>query len=218
MKTLIAVIGLCVSLSVFGQFRETVELKNGTVHRGAVIEQTKEQVKLRKKDGSVMVFDADDVVAIDRYAPTVPEKGYYLRQSFGILGGYENAGISHQLVQGYAFNRHFQLGAGFGFELFRNPYVPAFVEFQYNILNKPSTPYVRVMGGYEVPIIFRDTKGGFTYGISVGYTKFINHRLAFTTSLGYRYARLIENQSWWDDFETIRRINRFELTIGITFR
>jgi hypothetical protein len=69
-----------------------------------------------------------------------------------------------------------------------------------------------------VPINFRQSHGGFTFGGAMGYTYFLNSKIGITTALGYRFARLVEQATWWEDFETIRQLNRFELRFGLTFR
>jgi len=87
------------------------------------------------------------------------------------------------------------------------------------LLNKTATPFVDVIAGYEMPFTnWENNKGGFTTGTKIGFTKSLGNRTAFSTSIGYRFAYLVEENNWWDDFRTIREINRIEVRIGFTFK
>ena len=219
MKTIFVSLILIFSGYLYSQRGDLIKLKNGSQIRGKVTEQNDEQTKVATKDGSILVFKTGDIISVETYAPIMSKSGYYGRGSIGVMGGPGGASFSLQLVQGYRINPHWQLGAGFGFETIAgNIYVPAFIEGKYNLLNKLSSPFVKLTGGYEAPLNFSDSRGGFTSGAAVGYTYFITQHLGLTTSLGYRFARLVETGSWWEDFVTIRQINRFELRFGISFR
>ena len=158
MKRVLFILFISLTSVAFTQYNETVELKNGSILKGKIKEYNEEQVKLEQKDGSLLVFSRADVKAINQFKPQLDTKGYYGRGSAGLLGGPESASVSFQIVQGYAFSPRWQAGAGFGFEFIQNPYVPAFLEGQFNLMKTRSTPFVRAMAGYNVPLIFDDTK------------------------------------------------------------
>ncbi len=220
MKNALLILVVLFGTTAMGQYKDLIQLKNGSSVRGRVIEKNEQQVKIRTRDGSILVFNAADVIGIDDFRPEVSSSGYYLDAGMGLLGGPGRGSFSGQLVQGYAFSRHWQAGVGLGFETAAfNSYVPVFAEGKFNWLNKATSPFVKLMGGYMVPMNFTQSNGGFTLGAALGYTIYLSHRLGLTTSLGYRFARLVErNNWWWDEFETIRQLNRFEVRFGLTFR
>lgn len=219
MKTLGIIIVLFLSINGFAQYREAVTLRNGSVIRGKVTVKTEDQIRVQKKDGSIVVLNPDDVIAIEEYNSEPEETGYYGRGTLGLLGGPENASISLQVVQGYYFSKRLAVGGGFGFEVMGgNLYVPTFVESQFNILNKSSSPFVKILAGYQTPMDFSRSHGGFTGGAALGFTKYFGRHIGLTTQLGYRYARLKEMNGWWDDNFNIRQVNRFDISFGLTIR
>lgn len=147
--------------------------------------------------------------------------GFYNRINFGVLGG-SNSSLSFNIINGYCINEHWSVGLGLGVEQFAwNHYVPAFIEGNYNIWKGKTSPWINAMAGYQVP--FRNigsNQGGFTCGGKVGISHFVGKHFGITTSLGYRYAHLIDQTNWWgwDSFVTISNINRFEFRVGMVFK
>lgn len=219
MKSLCIILALFLSGGAIAQTNSVVKLKNGSEIRGNLLSQDEQVIRIQTKDGSVWTYSADEVETIGKFQPKVQTTGYFVRPNLGIMGG-SQVSPSFQLVNGYSFNEHWDLGLGLGLESFWwDQYIPVFVEGRYNLLNKPFTPFVNVMAGYEVPVSnWNFNKGGFTTGTRVGVTRYIGNRVALSTSLGYRYAYLVEENSWWDDFVTIREANRFDFRIGLTIK
>ena len=218
-STIILLAMLCISLVPYTQQSDVLKMKNGSEIRGTILEKNDESIKIQTKDGSIWSYPTEDVVAIGKYEPKVSGPGFYLRANVGMMGG-DNVSPSFHLVNGYSFNSHWDVGFGLGLESFAwNGYIPVFVESRYNLLNKNYTPFISVMSGYEMPVGNWDSnKGGFTAGARIGFTRYLGNHVGFSTSVGYRFAYLTEVNSWWDDFETIREINRFEIRLGLTFK
>ena len=147
--------------------------------------------------------------------------GFYNRINIGVLGG-SNSSRSFNIINGYRFNQRWSAGLGLGIEeFFWNRYIPTFIEGNYNLLKKTTTPWLSVMAGYEVPYQnIEDVKGGFTCGGKIGFSYFVGDRFGISTSLGYRYAYLRDKSNFWgwDDFVTISQLNRFEFRVGIVFK
>jgi hypothetical protein len=147
--------------------------------------------------------------------------GFYNRINVGVLGG-SSSSRSFNIINGYRFNQHFSAGLGLGIEeFFWNRYIPTFLEGNYNLLKKSTTPWVSIMAGYEMPYQnIEQLKGGFTCGGKIGFSYFVGEHVGISTSLGYRYAYLRDETNWWgwDDFVTISQVNRFEFRVGMVFK
>lgn len=220
MKKVIGIITILIfSLYVNAQQNDVLKMKNGSEIRGTVLEKNDEIIRIQTKDGSIWNYSTSDVVAIGKYEPKVSGPGFYLRANVGMMGG-DQVSPSFHLVNGYSFNSHWDLGFGLGLENFAwDGYIPVFAEGRYNLLNKSFTPFVSIMAGYEMPLSNWDSnKGGFSTGARIGFTRYLGNHIGFSTSAGYRFAYLKEINQWWDDFETIREINRFEIRLGLTFK
>ena len=219
MKKLILIILMIAPLTMLAQMNSVVNLKNGSAVRGEVLQNDSTGVRLRTRDGSYWNFKADEVLSVEKFKTEIKETGYYNRVSLGVLGGNDSGG-SVRVVNGFSLNRHWDFGFGLGIEALRwDAYIPVFLETRYNILEGNTRPFVSVSAGYEMPVRnFEFNKGGFSGGIDMGVTHYVSRHVGVSTSLGYRYAWLKENSSWWDDFTTISQINRFEIRFGLVFR
>jgi hypothetical protein len=219
MKKLLILSALCFSVAVHAQKKSVVTLKNGSEIRGQIISTNETDTKIETKDGSVFVFKSEEIAGIEESLLKVSGKGVYTRASLGMLGG-EQFSPSFQLANGYSFNENWDLGLVLGAEKIAwQWYVPVMANGRFNILKRPNTPFVDVSAGYQMPLQNWDNdKGGFTGGASIGFTRFVSNRIGLSTSLGYRYGYLVENNGWWDDFTTIRQINRFDLRFAISFK
>jgi hypothetical protein len=219
MKTYIIVLVILIGCCTHAQISSVVVLKNGSEIRGKIIEQNETKVKIRTKDGSIWSYSTAEIAIIDKYQPKVSGPGIFMRVNGGIMGG-SQVSPSFHLVNGYSINSHWDVGLGVGIEsLWWDGYIPFFLNGRYNLLNKTATPFVDVIAGYEMPFSnWEINKGGFTTGTKIGFTKYLANRIGFSTSIGYRFAYLVEENNWWDDFRTIREINRIEVSVGFTFK
>ena len=208
-----------VGASIYAQRNHVVTLENGSEIRGKLLDTDANSTKLKTKDGSIWSFATNEIASIDKFQPRVSGKGVFLRAEVGLLGG-SQLSPSVQIINGFSFDSHWDLGLGIGWEQYWwDHYIPISANMRYNILNNHFTPFVDVMAGYVMPMgNFDSNKGGFSSGAKIGFTKHLSDRFSFSTSAGYRFAVLQENNPWWDDFITIREIHRFELKFGLTFK
>jgi hypothetical protein len=219
MKNVFSILAIFLTLIVSAQKNSLVKLKNGSAIRGEVLKNDTSGVSIETKDGSLWNFSAGEVLSIEESTINVNSKGFYNRTSLGVLGGSEIGG-SVRTVNGYSFNRHWEIGLGLGLESFTwTPYIPIFLEGRYSLFTGATRPFVSAHAGYELPL--RDlefNKGGLTTGLDLGVTHYFSNHIGISTSAGYRFAILKANSQWWEDFSTISQINRFEIRLGLVFR
>lgn len=173
MKRTILMLAMLMGISMFCVAQNTVDvlhLKDGSVIRGTVVDETPEQVKIKLYDGSVFVYNADLVDKIvtetrsyNREVRNITKKnnrglrGYNGFIESGFTFGDETSFDIISTVHGYQFNNHFFLGGGiaihdyFGVGEDDDNYftVPVFVNFRANFMNKKITPFADVRLGYS---------------------------------------------------------------------
>jgi len=220
MKLFATFIVLLLTIGLNAQMNSVVHLKNGSAIRGEITREDSLGISLRTRDGSTWTYPQSEIVKIEKFAPEINKSGFYNKTSVGIMGGGEQVSASLRVVNGYSFNAHWDLGFGVGIEQLRwNPYVPLFLEGRYSIFSGATRPFIAVHGGYALPLRNMEfNKGGLTAGAEIGVTHYFSNHVGISTSIGYRYAYLRENNSWWEDFVTISQINRFEIRLGFVFR
>jgi len=215
---------MLIASSALAQRNNVVILKNGSEIRGRLLESEKDKVKVLKSDGSIMVFDKSEVAAVEKFGSKVSRSGYFCRIDGGIIGGSSDASPSLHVVNGYAVNNRWQFGVGLGIEaLDWNAHIPIFADARFHILKKSrSTPFIYATSGYAMPMSNWDqNKGGYTGGCGIGMShsfQFYGQVFGLTTSMGYRFGWIRSANGWWDDFITVRQLNRFEIRFGFTIR
>ncbi len=205
--------------NAFGQ-NNLLVLKNGSEIRGKIIEGTGDTIKIRTIDGSLWVYQPDEVAHISRYKIKNDNK-YYISTTLSILGG-TDVSPSFQVVNGYKFSRYWSVGLGLGIEQFyHDGYIPAFIETKFTLLDKPFSPFASLALGYDIP--FRNQSGflgGFMGSGQVGVKHQLGKHFGIITSIGYRKAHLKRVFTpWWTANKTteIRQINRYEFRFGFIF-
>lgn len=148
------------------QGNDVVELRNGSIYRGTIIEKIPTQhVLFKTMDGRQMTFPMDEVkrakmnfsskVKIAR-PPVEVKNGYFNNTDVGVMFGAEGwGGISARptinMVNGYQFGRY-SVGAGLGFATFqRQHYMPLFADARVYLREKEAfSPYLAVQAGYSI--------------------------------------------------------------------
>ena len=206
------------SMNTIAQKNYQVNLKNGTIIRGEIVEKNDSLIKIQTIDGSVWSYRIDELESTQPYSPDWHNTKFYNSTTIGIMPS-NDPGVSFQIVNGYVLNQHWNFGFGIGLEsLGWDGYVPLFLEAKYNLGKQKSTPYFSVMAGYDLSLDNGFKNGGFTTGVKFGLDNFFTPHIGITTNIGYRYAYLREEKSWWDDFVQIREVNRLEFRLGLIFK
>jgi len=212
---------LLLSFYTYAQ-RSEITLKNGSVILGKVKTINDSTVKVTTKDGSVWQYSKTDIKSIEKYDYTNTTGKIYSSVTFGYMPG-NILGSSIQILNGYRFNNHWNVGIGIGKEKIENlNYVPLLLHGQYNLLKANTTPFISVIVGYDLALDNNEyNKGGFTTGAQIGINHYFSDHIGLTTSVGYRYGYFKnENQNWgWPNpTVTIREINRLEFRFGLVFK
>lgn len=170
---LIVFILVCVANIYAQQYQEVVYLENGSVVRGAIIEQVpNESLKIQTADGSMFVFKMSDVLKITKEMKVKPvsstdysiPKGYrgMVNLSFTFGGGYYSDRLEYTMTHGYQFNPYIFLGAGVGIAIGGG--IPIYSNFRVDVpLGVIASPYLDVKLGFD----FIGFYGGFNAGCRI---------------------------------------------------
>lgn len=180
---------------------DVLHLKDGSIIRGQVVEETPQQVKIKLSDGSIFVYNADlvDKIVTETYSyrrerrdmrPIKRDRGLRGYNGFiesGFTFGDETCFDIISTVHGYQFNNYLFLGGGMalhdyggGIGDYDDNYfaVPIFFNFRANFLNKKVTP-------------FADARLGYTYGDIEGAYGSIGIGIRFGLSNGKKALNLL---------------------------
>lgn len=177
---------------------------------------------------------------VNAQAETIPLKpkriSYYCEVDGGYLAGAELRGMFH-VKNGLSFGEHFSASLGTGLETYvPSRFVPVFLEARYNVLNRKTSPFVSVSGGYlqgvgqpQVYMYYFPAPGneqrlanGYTFGGKVGVQHSFTPSLSIVSSVGWRYAYARQEAyiSYfpYEPTEMSYKMNRFELAVGLIFK
>lgn len=209
---------IILSINAIAQKNYQVNLKNGSIIRGEIIEKNDTLIKIQTKDGSVWTYKAEELQSTQPYNPDWHSSKFYNSTTIGIMPS-NDPGVSFQVVNGFVLNQQWNFGVGIGLESIGwDGYVPLFLEAKYNLGKQKSTPYFSVMAGYDLSLDNGFKNGGFTTGAKFGLDHFFTPHVGITTNIGYRYAYLRTQNGWWDDFVEIRVVNSLEFRLGLIFK
>lgn len=180
---------------------ETVYLKNGSVIKCTVLEQTPEEtIIVQTEDGNTFVFKLSEVNKITKnskgnrlpsnvgkYSLTSGYRGFF---EFGYVvgvGSYAIDRVSFLTSHGYQFNPYFYLGAGFGLNYYHSMQaysVPVFGHLRGTFINGRITPYVDLKIGYSIADI-----QGFYMNPSAGCRFGLTKKLGLNLGIGYEMQK-----------------------------
>ena len=194
---LFGILGFSV-LSIAQNYREVVYLKNGSIIKGIIIEQTPNMsLKIKTADGSIFAYQMDEIEKMTKEEDTVSQSfkrttngyrtvGYrgFIEVGGGFGVGYAGDGVfSFQTSHGYQCTPYFYLGAGVGLDVhfgYEAIFMPIFANIRTNFLNRPITPFFDAKIGYSVV----DGMGLYfnpNFGVSFG----LNKKAALNLGIGY---------------------------------
>ena len=217
-KFLLVCLVALVSSTGFAQnsnLQDVIYLKNGSVIRGAIIEQVPgESLKIETRDGNVFVYQMDE---ISKMARESNRQTASQRQSYGRSAGFQAKSRSYaglleagygigvngygsrfefDVVNGYQFNPYFYLGFGIGVNVWTNGSdivtLPFFAHLRANFMDRPVSPFFALSAGYNVSVT-SDVKGGFMVEPALGVAFRTSNRNAVTLGIGYSGQRYKED-------------------------
>lgn len=231
-----------------------VYLKNGTILKGKY--QYTDAGKLRVESaGNIWVFDAAEIDSVagrsaSRLAQTENLAQYsriFYRTEVGVLAGNsqnsQSAPLSFTGSVNYLVTPQFSAGFGFGAEMLKESYLPAFVNAEYKLRNSWSSPYFFVKAGYQVPLedsreIYYDVqpywsssiwpgpapvhsygklepKGGILINPGIGYSHLFSPGFGMSLGFGYQFHRL--HYKGEKDYGLDIDYNRLTVKLGFIF-
>lgn len=224
-----------ISLYTFAQgYVDVVYLKNGSIIRGHVIEQTpNKDLKIKTYDGSIFVYEMSEVEKIKKEEKSFNRRSGRVSNKPELRGykGFVDAGYTFanddfnsfgvSTTHGYQFNNYIFAGGGIGFQYFHEPdlkIVPIYGNFRVNFVKAKVAPFVDLKTGGTV-----GDYDGFYNSISLGLRISLQKRTALNVMIGYTYQQLEESyyhyDSSWGDYYywDYCSVNGFSLKIGFEF-
>ena len=249
-RVLFGIVGLLLLAGpVFSQKvrQDMVLLKNGELVKGSILSRDPgNTVRIENACGIRMISYAEIDTIISAYTRSTRfsnTKGIYNLSSLTLLFGEGEDGFvplpSLTTTLGYRFSGRFMAGAGLGFEHYKWPVLPLFVEARYVFRNNDVLlPFVSLRTGGAVPLVSRydgdyyygnvsqgKTYGGMMVNPETGFIVPLSEKTGISVSVGYFHQRLsYETQIFDWRFGTnsgTRRIytyyNRINLRLGLFF-
>jgi hypothetical protein len=244
-KIILSAILLFTIAGLYGQKKEIIYLKGGSVVKGRLMQIDGHRVAVRS-GRSIWYFDDAEIDTITsgwNSATTAGVNNFFIKVSGGVLAGSSDnakdtpfsfdASLNIRTVPG------FFAGVGAGVDFLEESYMPVFLNLEYHFRESPFTPYIGLQGGYMVPLEgkiqtfapyydpyyggygygygpqFIDNKGGLMFNPSFGFISHISENLGWSLSFGYRYSQVTFKGDEHYQLET--NYNRFAIKVGIIF-
>ena len=226
-------------------YEEVVYLSNGSIIRGAVIEQTKEVIKIKIIGGSVLVYQMSDVERITKEEVNKDNTErikrvksmyqisdsatYYNALTFSLLLGTDDFGVTSATSFHYVFGYQYKpiIGAGIGvgmdsyfFSEVRN-ILPIYLEARGYLYEAPFSPYYSMKLGYGFPLendLILDASGGLMVNPKIGFRFPTRTNVAFVLELGALFQNASFTTNGWTGIQRDEMsIRRYSLGVGMLF-
>lgn len=229
-------------LNVAGQkSKDALYLKNGSIIYGELTEISANQYKIKTSDGSIFMFQSDEVDKLIKESPSFTGRvgnsaGFSLEAGF-LIGSQRSdyiAPFSFNLILNLASGTQNIFGIGTGVEYLGKSFTPFFLEYRYLISDKKTAPFLftRVGGvfylgdeevtgnnyysGYNNGTT--EYKGGFSYTLGTGIS-WAKPDYEMYLSFAFRYAHISSKESNYNSYEYTytTNFNRLEIKYGFKF-
>lgn len=216
---------LCLSFNSFGQkksarwYKEaTVELNNGSILKGKLLESSDDIIKIEILGGSIFVYPRSEVKSVhlsDEKVYSIVKQYQYNREgmyyAFLLNTNFSvaDAGIGGEVIVGKQYNNYLAGGVGMGYnQISINDGVasiPLFLDFRGNVLKRPRTPFYSLKMGYGFMFPSGDdnfnnvveAKGGFLFHPALGMRFDSRTGTSFVFDFGYQFQNAtITSQRW----------------------
>lgn len=241
---LFLIAGLNINAQKSGKL-DVIELKNGSVIKGRIIEiKPESHVKIETLCSNIWMFKMNEIEEIryeefhkkDNFNRSVKEEGFVNFTSFGILTGPSDndnsSAFSIETVNGYKWNNRLFTGAGLGYESLGEVYFPVFIDLRYFFNENSLTPLLMLKAGYQIPgwedgsdydyYYYNERKahGGPVFEAGAGVKINMSDKNALTFTLAYRYLSLKHTQDYNEltNYEYSTSMNRLSIKFGFCFQ
>lgn len=205
------------SLICFSQekIRDVINLKNGGITKGDIIEKTTESAKIRTADGSVFVYPMSEISSIEQENYSIPSifngrgpstgyRGFVdILYNKWIWGSGDSFGF--ETTHGYQIKNWLFVGVGAGLYYIYDSYniykkyclVPIYGDIRFDFLNHSISPFFDLKVGYDFQTKNKDhnVKGLFL-SPAIGVRIATKSKMAVNLSIGYnaRQTRYKDNK------------------------
>ena len=244
-KILFFILAFLITLSVSAQKQKVeVQLKNGTVIKGRIIESNSPNNIRIKSKSSLRVIQKNEIDTIysSKYEPNFKAVSipYFIKIDIGILSGNSKNDDSEPTFfhssYNYEVKKKLYAGAGIGVEYYmEQSYIPVFANFEYRLRQTKFSPMLYLKTGYlipgekqhpssiyeqqesrNIPPRFLNASGGFIVNPGFGFTSMVGENFGICFSVGYRYHAL--NFTGKKEYELEYKYNRLSLSLSIIFK
>lgn len=229
-KIVFIILILSVMANVKAQRTEdVVYLKNGSVIRGKVLEQSESAVKIQINGGSIFSYAADEVEKRTeelKYSDIIVKKsGINASVDAGLMFNLDNISVCANMEINYRLPFGLNAGIGVGIESVDGWRVPVLANLEYRLFNEQKfSPFAFIQPGYNLPISrydYNSTSGGFAANCGIGIYSYVGSHCALKVSLGYSHRRSTEEYSYLyyysGSYITEYQYNRVFFKVGFIF-
>lgn len=230
---------LCLSVLCFAQNGKisVIELRNGSVIRGVILDSQPGTVKIQTADKSVFVYNDDEVISVKNTDESFRVSGPDGKGPKPGFRGFLDLGISQWIIctgtspieietsLGYQVGKKFYVGGGTGIH-FRTPFsildgfnpgyfdfiIPVFADIRVDFIDNSLSPFINLRLGYEFPAkeAVEDIGSGFYVNPMAG-VRFYAGKLPMNASIGYTYRQITALDQWFNQCAEVT------VKIGIEF-
>lgn len=228
------------------KLQDVIYLNNGSILHGEIIEiKANESITMISNCGDKWVLIQSDIKRIAKepvsgiISKTSDEvlsykyQGFYSNINIGIQfsGDMESPfpPLSFMFISGYQFDWGLAVGAGLGFDLVDETYMPLVGDIRYSFKDSKVSHFVYFQGGYALALGSPDTydydyyasdmesKGGYILNPGIGMKLNLNNKNAFSFSVGYKYME-VEHEYIEFSGQKINRTTKYNrIVLGIGF-
>lgn len=230
MAATLAAIMFCYALADAKELQDVVYLKNGSIIRGTIVEQIPEQsLKIETSDGSIFVYETNEVARIAKEPPyknktnkTYRHSGYrgFIDTGGAVgVGDYGDPVFSFSTSHGYQFGPYFFIGAGLGVDYhfdWETAFMPIFADLRGYFINGKVTPFIGAKAGYS-PL--KNGEGTY-FNPNIGASFFVSDDIALNITVGYNLQHTKMYHIAWNVVEpwyTWEIIGAIIFKVGIEF-
>lgn len=209
-KIFVFVLFTLITTLLFSQnnYQDVVYLKNGSIIRGVIVEQTpNKSIKIQTAENNVFVYEMDE---IEKMAKEINQRrnlkqgdtfhlepGYKGITELGYeigVGDYGYDRIKLNIINGYQVNQSFSLGIGTGLRYYNDLealLVPIFADFRGNLpLNSKVSPYMSLGIGYSFDATNSFEGVGLMLNPTIGVSFKVSDKSAMNVGLGYEMQKM----------------------------